>query len=124
MALALGGDCPADIALLRAEPAIFGRVASDPIVSRLIDALAAVAPKASAAIDSARSTAQRIAAGDRAPDHEIDAGRPLIIDIVATLVAAHSEKEMACRHLQSGFGFTRWARSSATDRTAQDSRWR
>jgi Transposase DDE domain group 1 len=33
VALALGGDCLADIALLRAEPAVFGQVASDPTVS-------------------------------------------------------------------------------------------
>ena len=32
--LALGGDCLADVALLRAEPGVFGRVASDPTVSR------------------------------------------------------------------------------------------
>jgi hypothetical protein len=32
--LALGGDCLADIALLRAEPELFGLVASDPTVSR------------------------------------------------------------------------------------------
>ena len=30
VALALGGDCLADIALLRAEPELFGPVASDP----------------------------------------------------------------------------------------------
>jgi len=39
--LALGGDCLADLALLRAEPGVFGRVASDPTVSRTIVALAA-----------------------------------------------------------------------------------
>jgi hypothetical protein len=32
LALAVGGDCLADIALLRAEPALFGSVASDPTV--------------------------------------------------------------------------------------------
>src|SRR6266540_3569930 len=37
IALALGGDCLADVAILRAEPAVFGAVASDPTVSRLID---------------------------------------------------------------------------------------
>ena len=37
-ALALGGDCLADIAMLRAQPALFGPVASDPVVSRLVDA--------------------------------------------------------------------------------------
>ncbi len=40
LAVALGGDCLADIATLRAEPAVFGPVASDPTVSRLIDTLA------------------------------------------------------------------------------------
>ena len=34
LTLALGGDCLADIALLRAEPGVYGRVASDPTVSR------------------------------------------------------------------------------------------
>lgn len=29
-AVALGGDCLADVALLRSEPAVFGLVASDP----------------------------------------------------------------------------------------------
>lgn len=52
---ALGGDCLADIALLRAEPAAYGRVASDPTMSRLIGTLAADAPKALRAI--ARATA-------------------------------------------------------------------
>ena len=37
ISLALGGDCLADVALLRAEPAVFGRVASDPTVSRTVD---------------------------------------------------------------------------------------
>ena len=41
LAVALGGDCLADVVVLRAEPAVFGPVASDPTVSRLIDTLAA-----------------------------------------------------------------------------------
>ena len=36
VALALGGDCLADIAVLRAEPELFGPVASDPVISRLV----------------------------------------------------------------------------------------
>ena len=32
--LALGGDCLADVALLRAEPDVYGQVASDPTMSR------------------------------------------------------------------------------------------
>lgn len=47
---ALGGDCLADVAMLRAEPDVFGPVASDPTVSRLIDALAASGPKTLTAI--------------------------------------------------------------------------
>ena len=31
--LALGGDCLADVAMLRAQPELFGAVASDPVVS-------------------------------------------------------------------------------------------
>jgi hypothetical protein len=42
LAVALGGDCLADIAMLRAESGVFGPVASDPTVSRLIDTLAGV----------------------------------------------------------------------------------
>jgi hypothetical protein len=63
--LALGGDCLADIALLRAEPGVYGAVASDPTVSRTIDVLAADAPRALAAIDTARaaSAGQRVVAG-------------------------------------------------------------
>lgn len=46
LATALGGDCLADVAMLRAEPAVFGSVASDPTISRLIDTLATAGPKA------------------------------------------------------------------------------
>lgn len=71
MAVALGGDCLADIAVLRAEPAVLGPVASDPTVSRLIDALAAAGEKALTAIRAARSEARVRAwslAGGQAPD--------------------------------------------------------
>ena len=40
-AVALGGDCLADIAVLREQPELAGPVASDPVVSRLVSALAA-----------------------------------------------------------------------------------
>jgi hypothetical protein len=73
VAVAIGGDCLADINQLRADPAVFGQVASDPTVSRLISALAADAPAALTAIDSARVAARAAcwsAAGTTAPDHE------------------------------------------------------
>jgi len=40
IAVALGGDCLADIAMLREQPAVFGPVASGPTVSRTITELA------------------------------------------------------------------------------------
>jgi hypothetical protein len=36
----LGGNCLADVGLLRAAPGMFEQVASDPTASRTIDALA------------------------------------------------------------------------------------
>jgi hypothetical protein len=106
--LALGGDCLADIGLLRAEPGVYGRVASDPTVSRTVDALAADAPAALRAIDAARAVARArvwALAGEHAPDHDVDAAAPLVIDIDATLVTAHSEKESAAPTFKRGFGF-------------------
>jgi len=108
VALALGGDCLADVGLLRAEPAVFGRVASDPTVSRLVDTLAADANRALAAVESARAAARARVwhlAGDQTPDHKTDATSPLIIDLDATLVTAHSDKEQARPTFKKGFGF-------------------
>jgi Transposase DDE domain group 1 len=108
IALAISEDCLAGIAILREHLAVFGLVASDPTVSRLIAALAADAPKALAAINTARATARQAAwaaAGERAPDHDIDASHPLIIDIDATLVTAHSDKESAAPTHKRGYGF-------------------
>ncbi|WP_063047968.1 IS1380 family transposase [Nocardia pseudovaccinii] len=106
--IAVGGDCAADLALLRGEPGVFGLVASDPTVSRLITILAADAPKALSAITSARALARSAAwqaAGDQAPDHAITAENPLTIDLDATLLDAHSEKESAAPTFKKGFGF-------------------
>ena len=108
VAIAIGGDCLADINQLRADSAVFGRVASDPTVSRVISALATDAPTALSAINSARAAARAIAwraAGQAAPDHHADAGHPVIIDLDATLVTAHSEKEHATPTYKRGFGF-------------------
>ena len=108
VSLAIGGDCLADLAQLRAAPEVFGSVASDPTVSRLVDALATDAPAALAAIAAARATARARAwslAGTNAPDHDADASSPVVIDVDATLVGAHSEKEAAAPTFKRGFGF-------------------
>jgi hypothetical protein len=105
--LAVGGDCLADIAVLRAEPGLFGRVASDPTVSRTVDRLAQDAAAALRAIGAARASARAQAwalAGRRAPDHDTGAGAPLIIDVDATLITAHSDKEGAAPTFKRGYG--------------------
>ncbi len=107
LSLALGGDCLADIALLRAEPGVYGLVASDPTVSRTVDALAADAPAALKAIGAARAAARAQVwklAGEHAPDSGVDAATPLIVDVDATLVTSHSEKESAAPTFKRGYG--------------------
>jgi Transposase DDE domain group 1 len=105
VAVALGGDCLADIGVLRAEPALFGPVASDPVVSRLISRLAADAPAALAAIGAARAAARECAwqlAGMAAPGAD---GGLIPVDIDATIVTAHSEKQQATPTWKKTFGF-------------------
>nr|NLI50358.1 IS1380 family transposase [Propionibacterium sp.] len=108
ISLALGGDCLADVGLLRAEPAVYGRVASDPTISRLIATLAADAPAVLKAIDQARAEARArvwALAGDHAPHHAVGVKQPLVIDVDATLVTAHSDKEHAKPTFKKGYGF-------------------
>ncbi|WP_067905229.1 IS1380 family transposase [Nocardia vaccinii] len=106
--IAIGGDCAADLAMLRGEPGVFGPVASDPTVSRLITMLASDPRKVLVAIASARASARAAAwraAGEQAPDHAITAEDPLTIDLDATLLDSHSEKECAAPTFKKGFGF-------------------
>jgi hypothetical protein len=71
-ALALGGDCLADVAVLRAQPELFGPVASDPVVSRLIAALAADARRSLKAIRAARAGLVDAAGRREHPDDRHD----------------------------------------------------
>ena len=108
ISLALGGDCLADASLLRAEPAVYGRVASDPTISRLIATLAHDAAAALAAINTARAEARERVwrrAGEHAPDQGVSVQNPLVIDVDATLVTAHSDKEQAKPTFKKGYGF-------------------
>jgi hypothetical protein len=104
-AVALGGDCLADIALLREQPELAGPVASDPVVSRLVSQLAADLPRALKAIRGARAAARERAwalAGDAAPGAD---GGLVTIDLDATIVIAHSEKQQASPTWKKTFGF-------------------
>ena len=108
VALALGGDALSDIATVRAEPGVYGLVASDATVSRTITVLAADADRVLAAIDTARQQARETAwglAGTHAPDAAQSPDAPLVIDLDATLLTAHSEKEQASPTFKRGYGF-------------------
>ena len=100
--IALGGDCLADVAVLRAQPELFGAVASDPTISRLIDTLAEDPGLAIAAMRAARAAARAWVWGHRYPMG--DSGS-VVVDLDATLVASHSDKEGATPNFKRGFGF-------------------
>jgi hypothetical protein len=103
LAVALGGDCLADVGMLRAEPAVFGPVASDPTVSRLINTLATTGLKALTAIRSARAEARKRVwqlAGASSPD---TTGQ-VIVYLDGVLVLAHSQKQDAAATWKKTFG--------------------
>jgi len=100
--IALGGDCLADVAVVRAQPDLFGEVASDPTVSRLIDTLAGDVDASVAAIRVARAAARERVWSHRSP---VAAAGPVIVDLDATIVLAHSEKEGATPTFKRTFGF-------------------
>jgi hypothetical protein len=104
VAVALGGDCLADVAMLRAQPELFGPAASDPVVSRLVTRLAADVPRALKAIRAARAAARQRAwelAGDAAPGAD---GGLVTVDIDATIVTSCSEKEQAMPTWKKTYG--------------------
>jgi hypothetical protein len=103
LTVAMGGDCLADITMLRAEPAVFGPVASDPAVSRLVGTLAACGDRALRAIRAARSEVRERVwqlAGEMAPD----AGGAVTVDLDGVLVIAHSDKEDAAPTWKKTYG--------------------
>ncbi|MEU3441419.1 IS1380 family transposase [Streptomyces griseoincarnatus] len=103
VSVALGGDCLADIAMLRAEPAVFGPVASDPTASRLVDILATAGKEALTAIRSARSEVRQRAwtlVGNRAPN----TGGQVIVDLDGVLVVSHSDKQDAAPTWKKTYG--------------------
>ena len=91
-----GGDCLADLSALRDQPSLFGDVPSD-----------ATAWRALAALDGARLAAVREArARARARVWQLAvAPRRVILDLDATLVTAHTDKEQAAGTYKHGFGF-------------------
>ena len=96
--LADGGDCLADLRAVRDQAPLFGEVASDSTAFRVLDAIAS---------DPDGLERLRIAHARARERAWALAGAPkrLTIDLDATLVGAHSEKEGAAGTFRGGFGF-------------------
>jgi hypothetical protein len=108
--LADGGEAIADLAVLRQQPGLFGRVASDPTAWRVLDAIDTAAL---ARLRAARAAARELAwlqllETRRSLPATTVLGRALpgfVLDIDATIVLAHSEKEAAAPTWKHSFGF-------------------
>ncbi len=96
--LADGGDCLADLRAVRDQAPLFGQVASDSTAFRVIDGIA----RDPGLLDALR--AARARARERAWKLGV---RPVqvTIDLDATLVTSHSDKEGAAGNFKGGFGF-------------------
>ncbi|MFF0055884.1 IS1380 family transposase [Streptomyces microflavus] len=108
--LADGGETITELAVLRDQHEVFGPVASTPTAWRL---LAAIDERALDRLRSARAQARETAwlqAADRGEG--IPAARAggrtlpgLVLDLDATLITCHSEKDQAAPTYKGGFGF-------------------
>jgi Transposase DDE domain group 1 len=96
--LADGGECVSDLGGLRDQLALFGEVASDSTAYRVIEAIAedpALLDGLRAAHAKARAHAWELGVGPERATIELD----------ATLVGAHSEKDGPAGNFKGGFGF-------------------
>jgi hypothetical protein len=108
--LADGGEAIADLAVLRDQGEVFGPVASAPTAWRLLaDTNGAVLASLRAARASAREIAWMQAAETSQGIPAVQAGGRelpgLVLDLDATLITSHSEKEQAAPTYKGGFGF-------------------
>jgi hypothetical protein len=96
--LADGGECVSDLGAVREQDALFGAVASDSTAWRMVDRIASEPGM----LDAVRGAHARA----RARFWELD-GAPerLTLDVDATLITAHSEKEKAAGNYKGGYGF-------------------
>ena len=96
--LADGGECVSDLGATREQDALFGSVASDSTAFRTVEKIASTPGM----LDALRAAHARA----RARFWELD-GAPerLTIDVDATLITAHSEKEKAAGNYKHGYGF-------------------
>jgi hypothetical protein len=96
--LADGGDALCDLGAVRDQEALFGPVASDATAYRLIERIAAD-PEALEALRGARGEARSRAWRRGARPRLVE------IDLDATLLIAHSDKDGTAGNYKGGFGF-------------------
>jgi len=108
VSLALGGTAwPTSPCCVRSRVCM-GRLRETRRCPRLIGVVAADVAAVVKAINTARAAARArvwALAGDRAPDHARSATDPLIVDVDATLVTSHSDKQHAAPTFKRGYGF-------------------
>jgi hypothetical protein len=95
--LADGGECVSDLGAVRDQEALFGPVASDSTAFRMVDRIASEELLGELRAAHARAR-ERFWKLHGAPER-------LTIDIDATLITAHSEKEGAAGNYKGGYGF-------------------
>jgi hypothetical protein len=105
--LAAGGEAIADIDILRHQTAVLGPVGSPPTVWRSLDE---VTPAALRRVEKVRAKVRRHVWSQMSglPASKVagtDLGETIVLDVDATLVDAHSEKEQAAATFKHGFGF-------------------
>lgn len=106
--LAAGGEHASDLDILRSSPAAFGQLPSNATVSRFFERTVANPELFSYGFETlTRELRTRAwnAAGNRNPAASATAADPLIIDIDATLVTSHSDKENVAGTYKGGYGF-------------------
>jgi Transposase DDE domain group 1 len=96
--LADGGDCLADLRAVRDQQPLFGEVASDSTAFRAIERIASD-PELLEGLRAARAKAREHVWGLGVKPERVT------IDLDATLVTAHSDKEGAAGNFKGGFGF-------------------
>ena len=96
--LADGGECVSDLGAVRDQEALFGPVASDSTAFRVIDRIASESGLLEALRAAHARARERFWKLAGAPER-------LTIDLDATLITAHSEKEQAAGNYKGGFGF-------------------
>jgi hypothetical protein len=97
--LADGGDCLSDLAVLRDQPELFGPVASTPTAWRVVERVA------HDELGLAGIRAARAQARARAWQAGAHTDGLLLLDIDATLLDAHSDKQGAAGTYKHGYGF-------------------